>query len=214
MEQNFLAQRQQLVAALRKEGISDAQVLAAFSSVPREHFVSEQARAQSYADRALPLTLGQTISQPLMVALMTQALRLTGQERVLEVGTGSGYQTALLARLAMYVYSVERHRELAYLAAQHLIELRIHNVSIYVADGSLGWPDEAPYERIIVTAAAPVIPPQLLEQLCIGGLLVIPVGKQDQQELQVVERRERDVRVQSLGRCVFVPLVGQQGWQN
>jgi protein-L-isoaspartate(D-aspartate) O-methyltransferase len=144
---------------------------------------------------------------------MTQALQLTGSERVLEVGTGSGYQTAILSRLASYIYSVERYTDLAYLAAFHLHQLGIQNVSIYISDGSLGWPDAAPYDRMVVTAAAPAVPRQLIDQLVVGGLLVIPVGGPERQELQVVQRVEDGMRIQSLGDCVFVPLIGEEGWQ-
>src|SRR5438132_11554754 len=162
MAQDIEAQRRQLIASLRKAGLYDERILAAIDSTPRELFVDQAQRSMAYADRALPIAMGQTISQPLMVALMTQALQLNGQERVLEIGTGSGYQTAILARLAAHVYTIERHQQLAYQAAQRLLQLELRNVSLYVGDGSLGWPDEAPYDRILVTAAAPEIPTQLL----------------------------------------------------
>jgi protein-L-isoaspartate(D-aspartate) O-methyltransferase len=155
-----------------------------------------------------------------MVAVMTQALQLMGTERVLEIGTGSGYQTAILSQLAGYVYSIERHAQLAYRAAVHLTPDYMHNVSIYVGDGSLGWPDEAPYDRILVTAAAPEVPPPLVKQLTIGGLLVIPIGSRERQDLRVIQREHTPVgtyintREFSLGACSFVPLVGQQGWEE
>jgi protein-L-isoaspartate(D-aspartate) O-methyltransferase len=207
-------QRQQLLEALCKAGIDDRRVLDAVASTPRERFVNEAYYEWAYADRALPIDMGQTISQPLVVAIMTQALQLTGQERVLEIGTGSGYQTAILSRLATYVYSVERHQRLACQAAGHLIDTGLYNISIYVGDGSLGWPDEAPYDRILVTAAAPSVSSQLMAQLKIGGLLVIPVGSQERQELRVVQRVPWGAQSYALGSCVFVPLVGQEGWHE
>ena len=214
MAQDIEAQRQQLMASLRKAGLQDESILTVVASTPREFFVDEAQRSMAYADRALPIGMGQTISQPLMVALMTRALQLRGQERVLEIGTGSGYQTAILARLAAHVYSIERHQQLAYQAAQRLLQLELCNVSLYVSDGSLGWPDAAPYERILVTAAAPEIPIQLLDQLVTWGMLVIPVGSQERQDLLVVHRAPWGPEIRSLGSCVFVPLVGEKGWHE
>ena len=214
MTQDMGAQRQQLIASLRKAGLQDEPVLTAIATIPREFFVDEAQRDMAYADRALPIGMGQTISQPLMVALMTRALQLSGRERVLEIGTGSGYQTAILSRLAAHVYSIERHQQLAYQAAQRLLQLELCNVSLYVSDGSLGWPDAAPYERILVTAAAPEIPIQLLDQLVTWGMLVIPVGSQERQDLLVVHRAPWGPEVRSLGSCVFVPLVGEKGWNE
>jgi protein-L-isoaspartate(D-aspartate) O-methyltransferase len=213
MTNSFVVQRQQLIASLRDAGIYDVSVLHAIASVPREQFVPEALRGMAYADRALPLSLGQTISQPLMVALMTQALRLTGRERVLEIGTGSGYQAAILGRLAACVYTVERHAELTIPVGKRLAALGISNVTLLVGDGSLGWPEAAPYDRILVTAAAPIIPNPLLHQLISNGLLVIPVGRADLQELQVVQKGVDAIYIQSLGQCTFVPLVGEHGWQ-
>jgi protein-L-isoaspartate(D-aspartate) O-methyltransferase len=157
MMHDLNAQRQQLIDALYVAGVSDQSVLTAMGSIPRELFVGETLRHAAYADCALPIEQGQTISQPFIVATMTQALQLDGHERVLEIGTGSGYQTAILARLARYVYSIERYPLLSYQAASRLAQLNIWNVSLFVGDGSAGWPDQAPYERIIVTAAAPII---------------------------------------------------------
>src|SRR2546421_2798469 len=214
MAQDIEAQRQQLMASLRKAGLQDESILTAVASTPREFFVDEGQRSMAYADRALPIGMGQTISQPLMVALMTRALQLSGQERVLEIGTGSGYQTAILARLAAHVTSVERHQQLAFLAAKHLMQLGITNVSLYVGDGSLGWPDVAPYDRVLVTAAAPEVPKQLVDQLVTWGMLVIPVGSHTRQDLLVVHRAPWGPEIRSLGGCVFVPLVGEKGWSE
>ena len=214
MTQDMGAQRQQLIVSLRKAGLQDEPILTAIATIPREFFVDEAHRGMAYADRALPIGMGQTISQPLMVALMTRALQLSGRERVLEIGTGSGYQTAILSHLAAHVYSIERHQQLAYQAAQRLLQLELCNVSLYVSDGSLGWPDAAPYERILVTAAAPEIPIQLLDQLVTWGMLVIPVGSQERQDLLVVHRAPWGPEVRSLGSCVFVPLVGEKGWNE
>lgn len=213
-------QRQYLMQALIRAGIHDTRVLAVLTTTPRERFVDELHYEQAYENRALPIDMGQTISQPLMVAVMTQALGLVGSERVLEIGTGSGYQTAILSQLAGYIHSIERHQRLAYFAARHLYPEYAHNVSIYVGDGSLGWPDAAPYDRILVTAAAPEMPVRLVEQLAVGGMLVIPIGGRDRQELRVLFRERApqghgtSLREISLGPCVFVPLVGQQGWRE
>ena len=205
-------QRRQLIGSLRKTGIYDERVLKSIAITPREQFVDATRRELAYTDCALPIGMGQTISQPYIVALMTQALQLSGQESVLEIGTGSGYQTAILAQLAAHVYSIERHQQLAYEAALHLERLAIHNVSLYVGDGSRGWPDAAPYECILVTAAAPSIPLHLLQQLGTWGKLVVPVGSQERQDLLLVHRAPWGPEIRSLGGCVFVPLVGEEGW--
>jgi protein-L-isoaspartate(D-aspartate) O-methyltransferase len=214
MASDLATQRKRLLAELQRAGVQDERVLVALTSVPREHFVGPKLQKLAYSNRALPTCMGQTISQPLMVAIMTQALSLQGDERVLEIGTGSGYQTAILTRLAAYVYSIERYQQLAFLAAQRLARLAVHNVSLYVADGSLGWPAEAPYDRILVTAAAPTVPAHLLEQLTPGGMMVLPVGSQQRQDLQVIQRTAEGTRVQILGQCVFVPLIGEEGWHE
>lgn len=214
MTMQFDEQRQQLITSLRKMGIRDERVLEAMFSVPRERFIDESLWNQAYADRALPISMGQTISQPFMVAAMTQALQLSGKERVLEIGTGSGYQTAILSRLSACVYSIERHEQLGWQAAKKLTQLGLSNVSIYIGDGSLGWPDAAPYDRILVTAAAPEIPEHLMQQLVTWGMLVIPVGSHERQDLLVVHRAPWGKETRALGSCVFVPLVGEGGWHE
>ena len=214
MEYDFERKRQQLLESLRNAGIRDERVLAVIAATPREAFVDEAQHPLAYDDRALPIDKGQSISQPLMVATMTQALQLRGDERVLEIGTGSGYQTALLARLARHVYSVERIQQLACQAVKRVSKLGLENVTIYIGDGSLGWPQQAPYDRIIVTAAAPEVPARLFEQLVTWGMMIIPVGRPDHQELLVVHRAPWGPEVRSLGGCLFVPLLGEAGWHE
>ena len=165
-------------------------------------------------NRPLPIGFDKTISQPLMVATMTQALQLRGKERVLEIGTGSGYQATILSRLAGSVYSVERIQQLACIAFQRVSKLGVGNVTIYVGDGSLGWPEQAPYDRILVTAAAPEVPTTLFNQLVTWGMMIIPVGKPDRQELLIVHRAPWGPEVRSLGGCLFVPLLGEAGWRD
>ena len=212
MTHDLSLQRQQLIAQLVQSGIKDARVLRALTSVPREHFVDSEQRSRAYANQALPLVLGQTISQPQMVAVMTQALRLADSQRVLEIGTGSGYQTAILSQLSAHVYSIERYALLSEQAAIRLGQLGYTNVTLQVGDGSLGWSEHAPYDRVLVTAAAPHVPMQLVAQLTLGGLLVIPIGDQHQQDLRVIRRVPWGKRERSLGACVFVPLIGADGW--
>ena len=214
MQYDFAKKRQQLLESLRNAGIRDNRVLATIAAIPREFFVDETQYTLAFDDRALPIDMGRTISQPLMVATMTQALQLRGEERVLEIGTGSGYQTTILARLAGYVYSVERIQQLACTAFKRVSKLGVENVTIYVGDGSLGWPEQAPYDRIIVTAAAPEVPAHLFNQLVRWGMMVIPVGKSDRQELLMVHRAPWGPEVRSLGGCLFVPLLGEAGWRD
>lgn len=214
MDSQLEDKRRMLIASLREAGVHDEHVLAALAEIPREVFIDESLRALAYDDRALAIEQGQTISQPYMVALMTQALQLNGSERVLEIGTGSGYQTAILSCLASQVYSIERFPQLAAQAACRLHTLRISNVSIYVGDGSLGWPEQAPYDRILVTAAAPLVPARLVLQLVRGGILVVPVGVRDHQDLLRVRRTSGTPEIQNLGGCLFVPLIGAEGWEE
>jgi protein-L-isoaspartate(D-aspartate) O-methyltransferase len=201
----------QLLADLRHD-IRDERVLAAMASVPREKFVSDDLRAFAYENRPLPIGHGQTISQPLIVAMMTEALDLKGNEKVLELGTGSGYQAAILAELTGPVVTVERIEPLAEGAAAVLAELGYHNVQVHPAGDTLGWPEEAPYEGIMVTAAAPDVPSALIEQLGPQGRLVIPVGAHDVQELLVISNSASGLTTKRLGPCRFVPLVGAGGW--
>ena len=202
-----------LLAELRRQGIRDERVLGALGRVPRDRFVPEEHRAEAWANAALPIGAGQTISQPFVVALMTEALALRGPERVLEIGTGSGYQTAILAELAAEVVSVERHAELAAGAERLLRELGYRNVAVHVGDGTTGWADAAPYDRIIVTAAGPRVPPPLLAQLrADGGRMVIPVGEPHDQHLVAVDRDGDQTRETTLGPVRFVPLIGRAGW--
>jgi protein-L-isoaspartate(D-aspartate) O-methyltransferase len=214
MAHDLEEQRQQLIESLRKNGINDERVLSAVANTPREMFVHETQSSVAYEDRALAIGMGQTISQPLMVATMTQALQLDGNERILEIGTGSGYQTAILARLGGYVYSIERIQQLACYALKRLEKLECSNVSVFVGDGSLGWPDQAPYDRILVAAAAPEVSEHLYRQLVSWGKMVIPVGGHERQELFVINRAPWGPEKRSLGGCIFVPLVGAEGWSE
>jgi protein-L-isoaspartate(D-aspartate) O-methyltransferase len=209
---DFVAAREGLVRSLRRE-ISDERVLAAFAAVPRERFVPVELQRYAYDDRPLPIGQGQTISQPLMVAIMTQALALQGDEKVLEVGTGSGYQAALLSQLAREVITVERFPELASSAARRLEALGCRNVRVYPAGEALGWQQEAPYDAIIVTAGAPEVPQSLIDQLAINGRMVIPVGGRRIQQLVRVTKTDAGVTLERLGECRFVPLIGgKEGW--
>ena len=192
---------------LRRRGIVDRRVLAAMGEVPRERFVPEEYQNDAYADGALPLSHGQTISQPLMVAMSVEALRLRGHETVLEVGAGSGYQAAVLGRLAKKVHGIEIIPELVTRAREALESLGIDNVQIHCANGRDGWPDGAPYNGIVVAAAAEEVPPALMDQLAEGGRLVIPVGDRWGQSLTLITKHEGTLRRAELCRCVFVPLV-------
>lgn len=187
-------------------------MLAVMQEVPRELFVLEENRRAAFEDRALPIASGQTISQPYMVALMTQELSLSGSESVLEIGTGSGYQAAVLSRLCRHVITLERIAELSFSARQILDSLGCTNVECRVGDGSLGFPEMAPYDRIIVTAGAPKIPPQLLEQLNERGRLVIPVGVGRPQVLQVATNTPAGTMIVDVCECSFVPLIGSAAW--
>ena len=197
---------------LRQRGIRDPGVLEAMRKVPRHEFVPPKLLAQAYDDCPLPIGEGQTISQPYMVGAMTEAAELSGRETALEVGTGSGYQAAILARLAARVYTIEQHGALSAAAEERLRRLGVANVTCIVGDGSLGYADAAPYDAIIVTAGAPEMPPTLLEQLADGGRLVIPVGRCDSQELLLVRKRGAGMTRETVNYCRFVPLTGRYGW--
>jgi protein-L-isoaspartate(D-aspartate) O-methyltransferase len=205
-----LAQLAMVRDQLERRGIRDRRVLDAMSRVPRERFVPTVAPVDAYGDRALPLACGQTISQPYIVALMTAALELTGSERVLEVGTGSGYQTAVLAELAAHVDSIENHAELSAAASALLAELGYQNVSCALGDGTRGLPNAAPFDRILVAAAARACPPALLEQLAEGGILIIPIGDPTGQALEQIRKQGGRFTRTALAECRFVPLVGAQ----
>jgi len=199
---------------VEKRGIRDARVLAAMREVPRHVFVRENLIAQAYRDHALPIGEAQTISQPWVVARMSELLDVEPTHKVLEIGTGTGYQTAILARLARWVYSLERIPELAHQAIHRIRQLGIPNVKIQAFDGTVGWSEVAPFDRILVTAGAPSAPKPLLEQLAPGGRLVIPEGDRQRQQLTLYERIGRTVRRKVLEEVAFVPLIGRHGWQE
>lgn len=201
--------KEQIIA----RGIKDKRVIEAMMKVPRHHFVDKTYYHQAYNDYPLPIGHGQTISQPYMVASMTELLELKGQEKVLEIGTGSGYQTAILALLCSKVYSIERISDLTRQARSKLESLGFQNINLMVGDGSLGWPDYAPYNGIIITAGAPEIPNDLIEQLAENGRLVIPVGDEFSQVLNLVRKHKGRIYRKEFFGCTFVPLVGKGGWQ-
>ena len=198
---------------LSARGITDPRVLAAMRRVPRHRFVQEALRDRAYGDHPLPIGEEQTISQPFIVGLMTALLELTGREKVLEVGTGSGYQTAVLAELARRVCSIERLPRLAERARATLEGLGYDNVWVRVGSGTLGWPDEAPFDRIIVTAGGPGVPPPLVQQLAEGGRMVLPVGTPENQALTIVEKIGGEIRKRAHSECKFVKLVGKYAWE-
>lgn len=211
---DYAVARQRMVAEqLIPRGIKDPRVLQAMGKVHRHLFLEEALWGRAYGDYSLPIGGKQTISQPFMAALMTEALELEGHERVLEVGTGSAYQTAILAELAAKVYSVERMKPLALRAMQRLESLGYYNVLIRVGDGSVGWKEMAPFDAILVTAGAPQIPIPLVEQLGVNGRLVVPIGQIKNQVLKKGTKRGADISWTDLGNCTFVKLVGQQGWK-
>ncbi|RME69163.1 MAG: protein-L-isoaspartate(D-aspartate) O-methyltransferase [Nitrospirae bacterium] len=195
-------------------GITDQRVIDAMLRVPRHRFVPEEELPRAYEDMALPIGYGQTISQPYMVAIMTELLSLQGDEKVLEIGTGSGYQTAILAELSKEVHSVERIPELAERAKKTLDELGYKNVRIYLSNGTLGLPEEAPFDRILVTAGAPEVPTPLIEQLKEGGILVCPVGTRYSQQLVRLKKTPQGPEITYHTMCLFVPLIGEYGWKQ
>jgi protein-L-isoaspartate(D-aspartate) O-methyltransferase len=195
-------------------GIKDPRVIAAMRKIPRHLFVEEALQSQAYSDHPLPIGEKQTISQPYMVALMTEALQFKGKEKVLEIGGGSGYQTAILAELSEKVFSIERIRSLAIRARQLLYELGYYNVEFKIFDGTYGWMEESPFDAIIVTAGAPDIPQPLLDQLAMNGRLVIPVGDAFVQDLIRITKTEEGIKREDLGGCRFVKLIGKYGWET
>jgi len=199
---------------ITSRGIKEAKVIAAMKKIPRHLFVEEALQNQAYTDHPLPIGEKQTISQPYMAALMTEALLLTGKEKVLEIGTGSGYQTAILAELSEKVFSIERIRPLAIRARKLLYELGYFNVEIKIFDGTFGWVEDSPFDAIMVTAGSPDIPQPLIDQLAPGGRLVIPVGEAFVQDLFRVTKTEAGVKKEDLGGCRFVKLIGKYGWKT
>lgn len=213
--EEFARQRAEMVEKqLRKRGLTEAVVLGAMSAVPRHEFVPEELRSRAYEDVPLPIGAGQTISQPYIVATMTAALGLKPNDRVLEIGTGCGYQAAILSRLAGEVFTIERWPELASAASARLARLGYANVHVHCGDGSFGLPEFAPFNAILVAAAAPAVPQPLLAQLAEGGRMIVPVGDSDHQELRRIEKLGNTFLTSALEGCRFVPLVGYHGWQE
>jgi protein-L-isoaspartate(D-aspartate) O-methyltransferase len=211
----YAPQRAEMIERqLRRRGIEDAAVLAAMAAVPRHEFVPEELRSQAYEDLPLPIGGGQTISQPYIVAAMTAALHLQPNDRVLEIGTGCGYQAAVLARLVKEVFTIERRPELASAASGKLAQLGYTNAHVHCGDGTLGLPEFAPFDAILVAAAAPAVPKPLLAQLAEGGRIILPVGNAERQELQLIEKHGDAFPAKMLEGCRFVPLVGYYGWQE
>lgn len=210
---DFAAMRAELIEHLGTE-IKDKRVLEAMARIPREQFIPPEERRLAYEDKPLPIGFDQTISQPLIIAMMTEALELTGDEKVLEVGTGSGYQTAILAELARLVITTERLSPLAEAAKEILDRLGYTNVEVHLAEATLGWQKQAPYDAIIVTAGAPRVPPDLLAQLAVGGRLIIPVGSRYLQELRKVTKHKKKDVIQDLGGCRFVSLISKDAWEE
>ncbi|MFW6200960.1 MAG: protein-L-isoaspartate(D-aspartate) O-methyltransferase [Gemmatimonadota bacterium] len=206
--------RRRLIETIRERGIDDLEVLRAFDLVPRHRFVPEAVRHRAYEDAPLPIGYGQTISQPSLQALYLQVLEVGAADRVLEIGTGSGYQTALLARLADHVYSVERLRALSVRARAALDALGVANVALLVGDGTIGWPKHSPYDAILVAAGAPSVPDALIDQLAVDGRMLVPVGDRRDQQLLLVRRTAEGIEREEITRCTFVPLVGRFGWRE
>ena len=210
----YVRLRRQLIETIQERGIRDLEVLSTFDRVPRHIFVPEAVRHRAYEDAPVPIGLAQTASQPSLQALYLETLKLGPKDKVLEIGTGSGYQTALLALLAGSVYSVERLRELSVRARAALDTMRISNVALLVGDGTIGWARYAPYDAILVGAGAPSAPPALLDQLAIGGRLLIPIGDREIQHLTLFRRTPTGIEEERITRCVFVPLIGRFGWAD
>ena len=209
-----LAEREWMVQTqLIGRDIEDEAVINSMLTIPRHRFVKEDKQAYAYYDTPLEIDAGQTISQPYIVALMAQALGLNASDKVLEIGTGSGYSAAILSRMAVFIYTIERHDLLAHLAKERFKNLGYNNIEVHVSDGTLGWPEKAPFEAILVTAGGPVIPDSLIDQLAIGGRLVIPVGNKGEQKLMRVKKTATNELIEeNLGSVRFVPLIGTEGW--
>jgi protein-L-isoaspartate(D-aspartate) O-methyltransferase len=214
MRDRFLSQRRALIERLQERGIHDLEVLRAFDQIPRHEFVPEAVWHRAYEDAPVPIGFGQTASQPSLQALYLQLLRLQPRDRVLEIGTGSGFQTALLAQLVDRVYSVERLQALSVRAREALDRLRISNVALHVGDGTIGWSRYAPYDAILVGAGGPEIPEPLLAQLAVGGRMLIPVGDREMQKLIMVRRTPAGLEFEEVLDCTFVPLLGRFGWEE
>lgn len=214
MNHEFTYQRDRMVRLVEARGVSDVRVLEAMLAIPRHLFVPEHMRSQAYGDHALPIGAKQTISQPYVVARMTELLKVEGGHSVLEVGTGSGYQTAILSKLARRVFSLERISDLAHDAIDRMRQLGLENVKIQTFDGTVGWSDMAPFDRILVTAGAPKAPQPLIDQLRPGGRLLIPEGGRHQQRLVVYRKLRQGVRRSEGEAVMFVPLLGRHGWEK
>lgn len=213
-DRRYERQRRQLIEVIADQGIDDLEVLRAFDLTPRHLFLPESVQHRAYEDAPIPIGFQQTASQPSLQALYLKQLRLEPSDRVLEIGTGSGFQTALLAQLAAHVYSVERIRELSVRARQAIDQLRLANVALLVGDGTIGWSRFAPYDAILVAAGAPSVPQALIDQLAMGGRLLIPIGTLEEQQLTMVRKTEAGITTEDVARCVFVPLLGKYGWQT
>jgi protein-L-isoaspartate(D-aspartate) O-methyltransferase len=213
-DRRYERQRRQLIETVREHGIEDLEILRAFDITPRHLFLPESVQHRAYEDAPLPIGFSQTASQPSLQALYLKLLQLQPNDRVLEIGTGSGFQTALLAHLAGHVYSVERIRELSQRARTVIDSLRLSNVALLVGDGTIGWSRYAPYDAILVAAGAPSVPQALLDQLAVGGRLLIPIGTLEEQQLTMFRKAESGVESEEVARVVFVPLLGKYGWQG
>jgi protein-L-isoaspartate(D-aspartate) O-methyltransferase len=212
---NYEALREMMVESqLIPRGIRDERVLDAMRRIPRHLFVEDVIRHSAYDDMALPIGEGQTISQPYMVAIMTELLQLRGTEKVLEIGTGSGYQAAILAELAKEVYTIERIPVLTQRAKETLLSLGYENIHLETSDGTLGWPEGAPFDRILITAASPNIPEPLMQQLAVNGILLLPLGSRYSQQLLKISKTDQGVTEEYHTPCVFVPLIGEHGWKD
>lgn len=212
-DRRFERQRHQLIETIADQGIDDLEVLRVFDLTPRHIFLPESVQHRAYEDAPLPIGFQQTASQPSLQALYLKLLQLQPSDRVLEIGTGSGYQTVLLSHLAQHVYSVERIRELSQRARNVIDQLRISNIALLVGDGTIGWSRYAPYDAILVGAGAPSVPQALVDQLAVGGRLLIPIGSLEEQQLTMVRKTESGITMEDIARCVFVPLLGKYGWQ-